>query len=66
MRSLEDMSFHVVKHGDRYIGKVIEFPSLRSRPHTNRLDALDEIITITRDRIREIHQTREQHNADAR
>jgi hypothetical protein len=37
---------------------VIEFPKLRTRPYTNRLDAVDEIVTIVRDRIREIHENR--------
>jgi hypothetical protein len=59
MRALEDMNFHVVQTRDgRYVGKVIEFPKLRTRPHRNRLDAVDEIVSIVRDRIAEIHQDR--------
>jgi hypothetical protein len=51
-------NFHIEQTRDgRYIGRVIEFPKLRTRPHTNRLDAVDEIITTVRDRIREIHQS---------
>jgi hypothetical protein len=58
MKPLEDMNFHVQKNRDgRYIGHVNEFPKLRSRPHTNSLDAIDEIITLTRERIREIHES---------
>jgi hypothetical protein len=58
MKPLEDMNFSTEKQRDgRYIGRVQEFPKLRTRPHTNRLDAVDEIITTVRDRIREIHQS---------
>jgi hypothetical protein len=57
MRSLEDSRFYVETTRDgRYVGRVAEFPRLRTRPHSNRLDAVDEIITTVRDRIREIHQ----------
>jgi hypothetical protein len=58
MKPLEDMNYCIQQTRDgRYIGRVTEFPKLRTRPHANRLDAVDEIVTIVRDRIREIHQS---------
>jgi hypothetical protein len=59
MRALEDMNYRIENTRDgRYIGRVVEFPKLRTRPHRNRLDAVDEIVTIVRDRLAEIHENR--------
>jgi hypothetical protein len=56
MRSIEDMRFsaEATRNGS-FIGRVYEFPQLRTSPKRSRLDAIDEIITLTVERIREIH-----------
>lgn len=57
MRGIEDMWFSTEKnHDGRFIGRVREFPDLRTKPSTSRLDAIDDIIKLTAERIREIHE----------
>jgi hypothetical protein len=38
-----------------FIGRCREYPDLRTRPRKSRLDAIDDIIAATRDKIRDIH-----------
>jgi len=55
VKNIEDMQFSCEPDsGGKFVGRVAEFPKLRSKPHTNRLDALDEIIRLAADRLREI------------
>lgn len=59
MRGIEDMWFEAEPQRDgRYVGRVREFPKLRTKPYANRLDALDEIIRLTSEEIREINGRR--------
>lgn len=52
IRPLEDCNFSAeVTDKGMFVGRVREFPDLRSRPQSKKIDALDEIITITRDKI---------------
>ncbi|OCB42532.1 hypothetical protein A5722_31005 [Mycobacterium vulneris] len=46
---LDDCEFYTtaVTDGDGFIGRVKEFPDLRTRPHKRGLDALDDIMTRT-------------------
>ncbi|MCC9182592.1 hypothetical protein [Mycolicibacterium mageritense] len=49
---LEDCNFYTYRIDDgRFIGRVREFRDLRTRPRANALDASDEIITHTRNKI---------------
>lgn len=55
MKPIEDMKFYTTKMRDgRWVGEVVEFPSLRTRPMKNRLDALSDIVSLTSERIREL------------
>lgn len=57
MRGIEDMQFAAEPQRDgRFVGRVREFPKLRTQPYKSRLDALDEIIRLTSEEIREIHE----------
>lgn len=59
MRPIEDMQFTADATRDgKFIGRVREFRDLRSNPKSSRLDAIDEIITLTSERIREIDGSR--------
>jgi predicted RNase H-like HicB family nuclease len=59
MKSLDEMQFHTDKQRDgRYVGRVQEFRDLHSRPKTSALDAIDEIVALTSERIRDIDESR--------
>ncbi|QFG10067.1 hypothetical protein SEA_IDENTITYCRISIS_48 [Mycobacterium phage IdentityCrisis] len=54
---LEDCNFYTqVTDSGQFIGRVREFPKLRTRPQTNALDARTDIITLTRDKIANLAQ----------
>ncbi|ORA23421.1 hypothetical protein [Mycobacterium aquaticum] len=53
--SLDDCNFYTVPTGDgQFIGRVREFPNLRTRRRDRALDALDDVITLTRNRIADL------------
>lgn len=55
MKRLEDMAFVTTQNRDgRWVGTVNEFPSLRTMPKANRLDAISEIVSMAAERSREI------------
>lgn len=58
MRGIEDMQFYADAKDGKFVGRVREFSDLRTRPQHKRLDAIDEIITLTSNRIREIDERR--------
>jgi hypothetical protein len=61
VRGIEDMQFATVRtRDDKFVGKVREFPDLKTRPQAKRLDAIDEIVRLTSERIREIHEAQHQ------
>lgn len=37
-----------------FVGRCKQYPDLRSRPHRKKLDALDDIISLTSDKIRDL------------
>lgn len=55
MRPLAEMDFYVdtTKRG-KFIGRVGEFPDLKTKAHKSRLDAIDEIVSLAAERIRDI------------
>jgi hypothetical protein len=56
LKPLEDCNFRAIATRDgKFVGRVKEFPDLRSRPQKSSLDAVDEIITLTRDKIAALH-----------
>lgn len=58
MRSIDDMRFYTERKGGRFVGRVIEFADLRSKPSTSPLAALDEIISLASERLRDIDSAR--------
>lgn len=58
MRGIEDMQFYTETNDGKFVGRVREFPKLRTPPKVKRLDAVSDIITLTSKRIREIHEAR--------
>jgi hypothetical protein len=59
MKSLDQMQFVAdVQRDGRYVGRVLEFRDLFSKPKVSRLDALDEIIALTSMRLRELDESR--------
>lgn len=60
MKLIEDMQFIVeVNRDGKFIGRVTDLPELRTRPKSNKLDALDDIIKLASERIAEIHERME-------
>lgn len=59
MKGLEDMQFYCdIDRIGKFIGRVREFDDLRTRPHGSRLDALNEIVGLTSQRVAEIDSNR--------
>lgn len=57
MRGIEDMGFTTERtRAGKFIGRVREFADLKTRPKANRLDAVDEIVRLTSERIAEIRE----------
>lgn len=53
--ALADCTFYTtVTDKGLFVGRVREFPDLRTRPQKSSLDATDEIITLTRDKIAQL------------
>lgn len=38
----------------QFVGLVEEFPTIRTRPYASRLDALDDVMTQTREKLRHL------------
>lgn len=56
MKGLGDMEFFTdTTRSGKFVGKVVEFPDLKTGAKAGRLDAIDEIITLTAERIGDIH-----------
>lgn len=54
MKTIDEMQFYCEAKSGKYVGRVTEFRDLRSSRKSSRLDALDEIIALTSERLREI------------
>ena len=53
--TLDECNFCTVTNdAGKFIGKVAEFPKLRTRPQDKSIDALDAIIDMTRDKLRNL------------
>lgn len=37
-----------------YVGRCKQFPDLRSRPHRDKLDAIDDIVAMASEKIRDL------------
>jgi len=59
VKTLADCSFttYLGREG-RFVGVCREFPKLRSKAQRSRLDAIDDIISLVSQRIREIDEQR--------
>jgi hypothetical protein len=58
VRGIEDMRFKAQRTRDgKFVGRVYEFPELRTRPYTKAIDAVDDIIGQTAQRIADIHES---------
>lgn len=58
MRGIEDMWFYTEQNRvGKFVGRVREFPDVRTRPYEKRVDAISEVVTLTSQRIREIHES---------
>ena len=38
----------------KYVGRCVQLPDLRTRPHKSRLDAIDDIVTQAAEKIRHL------------
>jgi hypothetical protein len=57
MKTIDEMGFYVQARRDRrYIGRVREFPDLRTGPRRTAADAVSDIVTMTVERIQDIHE----------
>jgi hypothetical protein len=61
MKAIDEMQFRTEKRGDRYVGRVEEFRDLRGGPKRSVLEAIDEIVALTAERIRDIDESRGGH-----
>lgn len=58
MRGIEDMQYAAERTRDgKWVGRVREFPKLRTGPKANRLDAISEIVSLTSQRIKEVQES---------
>lgn len=57
MRGIEDMWFYTEQPVEgRFVGRVREFPDIRTKAQKSKLDAINDIVGLTTQRIREIHE----------
>lgn len=51
---LDDCDYYTEHLDGKYVGRVKQFPALRTRPLKLALDARDAIITMTRDKLAQL------------
>lgn len=57
MRTIDEMEYSAeVQRDGRFVGRVWEFPRLKTRPFRSRIDALDAIVALTAQELRERHE----------
>jgi hypothetical protein len=57
MKTIDEMTFDIETRRDRkFVGHVREFPDLHTRPKRTAMDAISDIVTITAERIADIHE----------
>lgn len=49
-----------------FVGYVEEFPDVRTRPRASRLDALDDVVTMTREKLRQLADAADDRRAAPR
>ena len=58
IKAIADMHFWAAAtSGGKFVGRVQEFPDLKTKPFTSRLDAVSDIVTLAAQRIRDIHES---------
>lgn len=61
---LDDCEFYTTRTNDgKFVGRVEQFPDLRTRPKALALDARDDIITMTRDKLARLDDAAMGHKA---
>jgi hypothetical protein len=57
MKSIDEMDFYVQARRDRrFVGRVRDFPDLHTSPKRIAMDAIADIVTMTAERIQDIHE----------
>lgn len=52
---LQDCAFYAEPNAKGYfVGRCRQYPDLRTKPRRNKLDALDEIVGLTSEKIRDL------------
>lgn len=55
MKTVDEMTYTVTTTRDgRFVGKVAEFPQVKTRKCKSRLDALDQIVQLTAEHLQDI------------
>ncbi|MDP7729514.1 hypothetical protein [Mycobacterium sp. TY813] len=61
MKTIDQLDFYTEPNDDgKFIGRCTAFPKLRSRPHTTRVAAIDQIISLAAKKLRDIDDSRAQ------
>lgn len=61
---LDDCEYYTTRTDDgRFIGRVEQFPGLRTRPKVLALDARDDIVTLTRIKLARLDDAAMGHDA---
>jgi hypothetical protein len=59
VKGIEDQNFWAEKTNEgKFVGRVKDFPQLRTRPKHKRLDAVDDIITQTAAKLRDLAEAK--------
>jgi hypothetical protein len=57
MKTIDEMDYYVQTRRDRrYVGHVRDFPDLHTSPKSTAADAISDIVTMTVERIQDIHE----------
>lgn len=58
MKTIDEMTYGVQARRDRrFVGRVREFPDLKTRPKRTAADAISAIVAMTAERIQDIHES---------
>jgi hypothetical protein len=58
MKTIDEMDYYVVqgRRDRRYVGRVRDFPDLHTSPKRSAADAISDIVTMTVERIQDLHE----------
>lgn len=60
--TFDDCEFSTTRNRKgQFVGHVTQFPDLRTRPQRNSIDALDDIMTATRDKLADLADAQAGH-----